>query len=304
MSSPLVSEQASVARFSQDLVAELVVHGADLGDEAAAEPRAHAHVELVELGRRPVGGDHHLAPAVDQRVQRVAELLLDGRALQELHVVDQQNVDLAQLLLEGERIAGAQGLHEARHEALGGEIEHLRLGLPLLHVPGDGVQQMGFAEPHIAVHEQGVEQRLRGREGPRHLLRRGVSQPVRGADQEARKAEPRIERRALEAAIAGAQRHRQRRRLRRRLAPAGARLARRLLGRLDAEMRLPDPEFDALDRRPFAARKPQHEVVIMRAEPVPEEAGRHREVDDLVVHLLDLHPPKPTGEDVLSQLSA
>jgi hypothetical protein len=42
----------------------------------------------------------------------------------------------------------------------------------------------------------------------------------------------------------------------------------------------------------------------MRAEPVPEEACRHREVHDLVVHLLDLDPSKPTGEDVFSQLSA
>ena len=98
----------------QDLVAELVVHGPDLGDEAAAEPRAHAHVELVELGRRAISGDHHLPPAVDQRVQRVAELLLDGRALQELHVVDQQNVDLAELLLEGEGVARAQRLRRSR----------------------------------------------------------------------------------------------------------------------------------------------------------------------------------------------
>ena len=92
--SPRVSAQASCARFVQDFVAELVLHGPDLGDEAAAKPRAHAHVELVELGRRAISGDHHLPPAVDQRVQRVAELLLDGRALQELHVVDQQDVDL------------------------------------------------------------------------------------------------------------------------------------------------------------------------------------------------------------------
>jgi hypothetical protein len=42
----------------------------------------------------------------------------------------------------------------------------------------------------------------------------------------------------------------------------------------------------------------------MRAEPVPEEAGRHGETNDLVVHLLDLDPSKPTCEDVLSQLSA
>ncbi len=141
----------------QDLVAKIVVHGADLGHETATEPRAHAHVELVELGRRAVGRDHHLASAIDQRVQRVTELLLDGRALQEFHVVDQENVDAAELLLEGERVAGAQGLHEAGHEALGSEIEHLRLGLTLLHVPGDGVQQVGFAEANITVQKQWVE---------------------------------------------------------------------------------------------------------------------------------------------------
>ena len=146
--------------------------------------------------------------------------------LQELHVVDQENVDLAQLLLEGERVARAQGLHEARHEALGGEIEHLRFGLALLHVPRDGVQQMGFAEPDIAVHEQGVEQRLRRRERASHLLRGGISEPVRGPDHEALKAEPRIERRALEAAIAGAERHRQRRQLGDRLAGSGFRAMR------------------------------------------------------------------------------
>ena len=145
----------------QDLVAELVVHDADLGHEAPAKPRPHAHVELVELGRRPVRRHHDLPSSVDQRVQRMAELLLDGRPLQELHVVDQQNVDLAQLVLEGESIARPQGLHEARHEPLGGEIEDLRLGLPLLHVPGNRVQQMGLAQADAAVNEERVEQLLR-----------------------------------------------------------------------------------------------------------------------------------------------
>ena len=91
----------------------------------------------------------------------MAELLLDGRPLQELHVVDQQNVDLAQLVLEGESVARPQGLHEARHEALGGEIEDLRLRLPLLHVPGNRVQQMGLAQADAAVNEERVEQLLR-----------------------------------------------------------------------------------------------------------------------------------------------
>ena len=72
------------------------------------------------------------------------------------------------------------------------------------------------------------------------------------------------------------------------------------LGGSIAEMRLPNPEFDALERRPFAARKPQDEVVIVRTEPVPKEAGRHGKTNDLVVHLLELDPPEPTGENILS----
>ncbi len=234
----------------------------------------------------------------------MTELLLDGRTLQELHVVDQENVDLAQLLLEGERVARAQGLHEARHEALGGEIEDLCLGLALLHVPGDGVQQMGFAEAHVAVHEQGIEQRLGSRERPRHLLRCGVSEAVRNSDHETRKAQPRIERRALEAAIAGAQAAAAAAPTRPRCG-SGLRLRRGgSLGDLGAEMRLPHPEFDALDVRPLGAREPQDEVVIVRAEPVAEEASRHGEMDDLAVHLVDLDSPEPTGKYVLSQLSA
>ena len=184
-----------VRALRQDLVTKLIVHGPDLGDKSAAKPRAHAHVELVELGRRPVCRHHDLPPAVDQRVQRMAKLLLDGRPLQELHVVDQQNVDLAELLLEGERVPRTQGLHEAGHEALGGEIEDLRLGLALLHIPGNGVQQMRLAEPHAAMDEERVEQLLRRGEGPRNFLRRGMRQAVRRADEESGKGQPRIERR-------------------------------------------------------------------------------------------------------------
>jgi hypothetical protein len=38
----------------------------------------------------------------------------------------------------------------------------------------------------------------------------------------------------------------------------------------------------------------------MRAEPVPQEAGRNGEMNDLAVHLFDLDTPKPTGKYVLS----
>jgi hypothetical protein len=42
----------------------------------------------------------------------------------------------------------------------------------------------------------------------------------------------------------------------------------------------------------------------VRAEPVAEEASRHGKMDDLAVHLFDFDPPEPTGENILSKLSA
>ena len=121
------------------------------------------------------------------------------------------------------------------HEALGGEIEHLCLGFPLLHVPGDRMQEVGLAEAHIAVNEQRIEQRLRGGEGARDLLRRGVSEAVRGALDEAREAQPRVERRALKSSIAG---------------PAGASAA--------ARPRAPQPEPASPPASDAAARSPRH----------------------------------------------
>ena len=83
--------------------AQLLVERADVDAEPALEARQHALVERLEIGGRPVGGDDHLLAGVDQRVERVAELLLDRLALQELHVVDDQHVDVAQSLLERDR---------------------------------------------------------------------------------------------------------------------------------------------------------------------------------------------------------
>ena len=62
---------------------------------SSGEPRTHAVVEAFEVGGRPVGGDHHLAAGIDQRIQRVTELGLGRLALQELQVIDDKHVDAA-----------------------------------------------------------------------------------------------------------------------------------------------------------------------------------------------------------------
>ncbi len=69
-------------------------------------------------------------------------------------------------------------------------------------------------------------------------------------------------------------------------------------------MQLPHLELDALDILPFGAGKSEDEVVIVRPQPILEEARRHAEVDDRIIHALKLHPPEPAGEDVLAQLRA
>ena len=65
------------------------------------------------------------------------------------------------------------------------------------------MQQVGFAEPDIAMEKERIEQRLRARERAGHLLRRGMGKPVRGPDEEARKTQARIKRGTFEAAISG-----------------------------------------------------------------------------------------------------
>ena len=69
-------------------------------------------------------------------------------------------------------------------------------------------------------------------------------------------------------------------------------------------MRLPHPKFDAIDLGPLGPEKSQHEIVVMRSEPIAQEARRHRQVDAALIEALKLDPPKPAGEYILAQLRA
>ena len=59
-------------------------------------------------------------PASIKALNRMAALLLDRFALQELHVVDDEQVDAAKPLLESQGGLGLQRGDEAVHEAVGG----------------------------------------------------------------------------------------------------------------------------------------------------------------------------------------
>ena len=188
----------------QNLQAQLLIERADLGDEATLQARAHALVEPFDVVGRARRSDDHLPPAVEQRVDDVVELLLGALTVHELQVVDQQHVDAAELLLEGQRVLAAQRFDELIAEALGREIEHLRVGRPALHLPGDGVQQMRLAEADRGVDVERIEAGSFAERRFGDLRCTGVRHAVRRADDEAVERVARIERRAFEAADARA----------------------------------------------------------------------------------------------------
>ena len=149
--------------------------------DAAIEARAHARLEQFQFGRRPVGRHHHLLGAVEQHVDQVAELVLDGLALQELHVVDDQQVDVAQLFFQRQRVVVADRGGEAPHEIFRGQVDDARLRVLLEQFRGDGLQQMRLAEPDRGMQEERIEARIRRLFGDRARRREGnaVGRPLR-----------------------------------------------------------------------------------------------------------------------------
>jgi len=95
------------------------------------------------------------------------EEFLLGRILaaDELHVIDHQHVDRAELIFERNHVLEAKRADELVHELLGRKVDHLAARVLGSDVPGDRVHQVRLAEPDIAIKKQRVEgddERLRG----------------------------------------------------------------------------------------------------------------------------------------------
>ena len=191
----------------QDLQPERRIERADLGDQAALQTRAHAIVETIELSRRAGRGHHHLAPSVEQRVDDVLELLLGLLAAHEFQIVDQQDVDLAELLLEGQAVLGLDRLDELVAEALRRQVQHLRLRRAPLHLPGDGMLEVRLAEADRGMQVERIEAAVVGEHRLGHLGGGGMRQAIGRSDHEAVEGIARIERRALEAVDVRAPHH-------------------------------------------------------------------------------------------------
>ena len=126
-------------------------------------------------------------------------------AADELHVVDHQQIDRAELLLEVHCRAEPQRPNELVHEFLGRQVDHLAARGVHADMPGDGMHQMGLAEADAAIEEERVERHGMNRAGA------GLGDPPGGrmrqlvglADDEVLEGETRVERRREGALVVG-----------------------------------------------------------------------------------------------------
>ena len=98
-------------------------------------------LELGDLLRELVRGEHDLVVAVVERVEGVEEFLLRALAAgEELHVVDDQHVDAPEAALELVHAVAPQGGDELVHERLGRQIDDARVLVAVEHLVTDGVR--------------------------------------------------------------------------------------------------------------------------------------------------------------------
>ncbi len=143
--------------LAEDREAGVEVGGVDVGDEAGLEALSQTVFEGLEIAWWPIGGKDDLGACFVEGVEGVEELLLGAcLALEELDIVDQQHVDVAEATLEDIHVPAGQGELELVGEGLAGGGAHAQAGIAALQEVGDGVQEVGLANPRRAADEERV----------------------------------------------------------------------------------------------------------------------------------------------------
>ncbi len=195
----------------QDATAHRQIGGRHADDDTALHARAHALIDALKLRRGTIGSDHHLLAAVEQLVEHVTELLLYLLASQELHIVDQQDVVGAKLLLEVECGAVAQRPDELDDEALDRQVAGAAVRIERARLVRDRLQEVRFPEPDARMDIERVIRRRASLRRRGDRARRAACDVVRTALAEGREGQARVERRAGEAISSGLHRRRGRR---------------------------------------------------------------------------------------------
>jgi hypothetical protein len=126
----------------------LDVRSLDVGDEAPLEAIPQPFFQLRDVFRHLVGGEDDLLALLVERVERMEELLLRPLAAgEELDVVEDEHVDLAEAVLEGLHPVAAQGRDELVHERVGREVRDAPCGILVEERMRDGADEVGLPRP-------------------------------------------------------------------------------------------------------------------------------------------------------------
>ena len=162
----------------------------DVGDETGLEALAQAILQGLQVSWGSVRGEHQLGSGFVEGVEGVEELLLGaGLALEELDVVDEQDVHVAEARLEGVHATFVQGCLKLVGEGLAGAGADAQAGIVAEDHARDRAQEVGLADPRRTADEEwvvGLSGELgNGQSG-------GVGEPVAVADDEVLEAVPGI----------------------------------------------------------------------------------------------------------------
>src|SRR3989344_5242399 len=161
--------------------------GLDVGlryfrDHSGGETSLEALFEARQERRMLIGREDDLLIAVVERIEKVKELLLRLLGVRdELHVIHDEHVVLAVLVLEAVRATGAHGIDVIDSEALRGHIENLLVRVRFLEMIPYRLNEVRLAAPRRAVNEERVVRKAGTLEDG---LRGGACELVEGADDE------------------------------------------------------------------------------------------------------------------------
>ena len=154
----LFGDEAPVVELGvEDGEPRLEVRGLDVSDESPLEPRTQPILERGDLLGGTVGRDHDLLVDLVQRIEGVEELFLRSvLAGEELHVVDQQDVDGAVLVPELAHARGGDRADDLVRELLRREIDDPLARETVVDLVPDRVHQVGLAQAHTSIQEERV----------------------------------------------------------------------------------------------------------------------------------------------------
>ena len=124
---------------------------------AAQEAIGQLRREFFRQARMAIAGHDELAAVREQGVEGVQELFL-RRLLtrQEVQVIDQQGVALAEVPAERGQLAGTHRLHEAVGEILSGDVDDARLRAGATKAGVDAFKEVRLACADRTVQDEGI----------------------------------------------------------------------------------------------------------------------------------------------------